>query len=122
RDDLPYVTLAGETRDEALDPHREAAVRRCPHRERLEQVAELRARLVVGHADRPEDALLHLHVMDPDRAGAELPPVPDEVVMVALHLGGMRLVPRLLPGDGCREGVVHEGPRAGLLVLLEERE
>ncbi len=41
RDDLPDVRLARHERDEPLDPHREPAVRRRAHRERLEQEREL---------------------------------------------------------------------------------
>ena len=83
RDHLADVRLAGHERDEALDPHREAAVRRRAHRQRLEEEGELPARLLVAHPHRPEDVLLDVRAVDPDRARAELPAVPDQVVVLA---------------------------------------
>ena len=47
-DHLADVRLARHERDEALDPHREAAVRRRAHRQRVEEESELLARLLVA--------------------------------------------------------------------------
>src|SRR6185503_14367446 len=90
-DDLAEGRLAGEQGDEALDPEREASVRRRAHLERLEEPAELRLRFLVGHPHGAEDAFLNLLAVDPDRAGAELPAVPDQVVVLAERRAGIRL-------------------------------
>src|SRR5579885_355150 len=120
-DHLADVGLPRHERDETVDPHREAAVRRRAHRERLEQEAELPARFLVRQPHRAEDALLHRHVVDADRARAELPTVPDQVVVLTAHAGRVRLVPLLAARRRRRERMVHERP-ASVLVLLEQRE
>ena len=48
-----------EVRDEAVDAHREAAVRRRAHLQRLEEEAELVALLLLAEAHHAEDGLLH---------------------------------------------------------------
>src|SRR5579885_1504924 len=120
-DHLADVGLPRHERDETVDPLREAAVRRRAHRERLEQEAELPARFLVRQPHRAEDALLHRHVVDADRARAELPTVPDQVVVLTAHAGRVRLVPLLAARRRRRERMVHERP-ASVLVLLEQRE
>ena len=72
-------------RDEPVDAHREAAVRRRAHPERVEEEAELLLLLLLAEAHDAEDRLLDLGVVDPDRARAELPAVPDQVVVLADH-------------------------------------
>ena len=67
------VRLARHERHEAVDAHREPAVRRRAHRERVEEEAELLARLLVAHPHRPEHALLHVRAVDPDRAASRAP-------------------------------------------------
>src|SRR5205814_2113398 len=96
---LTDVRLAGDQRQEAVEPEREPAVRRRTHRERLEQEPELRVRVLVGEAHRAEDALLHLHVVDTDRAGAELPAVPDQVVVLSAHAATSRSDRNLAIGE-----------------------
>src|SRR4051794_14917625 len=56
-----------------------------------------------------------------DRARAELPAVPDEVVVLPANVGWILLVPLLLAGHRRRERMVQERPAAGV-VALEERE
>ena len=59
--------------------------------------------------------------MDPDRAGAELPAVPDQVVVLAERV--RRVAPiALVTLERAGERVMHERPAAAVLVQLEERE
>ena len=58
----------------------DAAVRRRAVAQRLEQEAEARLGLLGVDAERGEDLLLHVGVVDTDRAAAELLAVPDDVV------------------------------------------
>src|SRR5439155_20652921 len=90
--------------------------------ERLEEPPEFRPGLLVAHAHRTEDALLDLLTVDPDRARAELPAVPDQVVMLAERRRRVGLDQALVPVERTRERMVDEGPLTGVLVLLEERE
>src|SRR5713101_5322280 len=122
RDDLADVGLTGHEREEALDAHREASVRRRAHAERVEQEAELLALLLLAETHRPEDSLLHLRPMHADRAGAELPAVPDQFVVLAEHPAWIALEPVLVAFDRCGERMVDERPAAARLVRLEERE
>src|SRR6266540_6091258 len=59
--------------------------------------------------------------MDPDRARTELPPVPDQVVMLAEGRTGIGLDQVLMALDGAREGVMNERPLARVLVFEEQR-
>src|SRR3954468_3068469 len=122
RDDLAEGRLAGEERDEALDAEREPAVRRSAHLQRLEEPAELGLRLLVRHAHRAKDTLLNLLPVNPDRAGAELPAVPDQVVMLAERRTWVAFDQVVVPVDRTRERVVHERPVARVVVAQEERE
>ena len=97
-------------------------MRRSAHPQRFEKPAELRLRLLVGHPHGAEDALLDFLPMGPDRARAELPPVPDQVVVLAERGARVALDQLLVTVERARERVVHECPVAGLLVLLEQRE
>src|SRR5207249_8380504 len=108
RNDLADVRLPGEEGDEPLDAEREPAVRRRPHAQRVEEPAELRLRLVIRHAHRPEHALLDLLPVDPDRAGAQLPAVPDQVVVLAERRTGIPLDELLVAVERTGEGMVHE--------------
>src|SRR5713101_2735664 len=111
RDHLADVGLTGHEREEALDAHREASVRRRAHAERVEEEAELLALLLLAEAHRPEDSLLHLRPMHADRAGAELPAVPDQVVVLAEHTAWIALEPVVLVAfDRCGERMVDERP------------
>ena len=65
---------------------------------------------------------LDVRAVDPDRARAELPAVPDEVVVLAQRASGIAGDSLLVPGDRRGERVVEERPVACLLVALEERE
>src|SRR5439155_6633274 len=121
-DDLADVRLAGEERNETFDAEGEATVRRCTHLQRLQEPPEFRLSLLVGHAHRAEDPLLDLLAMDPDRARAELPAVPDQVVVLAQGGAGIGVDQVLVPLEWAREGVVYEHPVTRVLVLQEERE
>ena len=66
------VALAGQEHDQAVEPRRDAAVRRGAVAEHLQEEAEALLRLLVGHADDAEHALLQLGVVDPDGARGEL--------------------------------------------------
>src|SRR5512133_949801 len=120
--DLANVGFTGEERNEALDAQGEPAVWRGTHAKGVEEPAELRPCLLVGHPHRAEDALLDLLAVDPDRARAELPPVPDQVVVLAECGTGIGVDQILVALDGAREGVMHERPPARVLVLEEQRE
>src|SRR5437868_5993020 len=121
RDHLANVRLAGHEGDDPVDSCGEAAVRRSAHAQRVEEETELRALLVLPETHDAEDRPLRFRVVDPDRAGAELPAVPDEVVMLAQGRAGI-VLEALVPGHGRRERVVHERPVAGVFIALEERE
>src|SRR6266550_705965 len=90
-DDLADIRLPGHQREEPLDAHRKPSVWRRAHPEGVEQEAELRTLLFLGHTHDTEDRLLHLRTMDSDRARAEFPAVPDQVVMPADDSAGIRL-------------------------------
>ena len=51
RDHLADRRLAAEQRDQAIEAERDAAVRRRPVLERVEEEAEARLRVLVGHAE-----------------------------------------------------------------------
>src|SRR3546814_9671381 len=57
-----------QQRDDPVHAHGDAAVRGCAELEGLEQEAELLARLVLLDPHHLEDPLLHVLVVDPDRA------------------------------------------------------
>ena len=123
RDHLADVRLAREQRDEAVDAHREPAVRRRAHRERLEEEAELVALLLLADPHRAEDA-----PAAPRRrgSGSSRSRAPSRS-RSGRNAGRARARDRtrsqlLLARHGRRERVVHERPAAGLLVVLEERE
>src|SRR5579859_2807963 len=121
RGDLAEVRLAREQGDEAVDAHREAAMRRRAHLERVEEEAELVALLLLAHAHDPEDGLLKGDVVDSDRARAELPAVPDEVIVLAEDAGRVGFDPMRVVRKRRRERVMRERPALALLVVLEER-
>src|SRR6188472_1106840 len=122
RDDLADVRLVCHEREEPLDPHREPAVRRSAHRERVEEESELRARLVIGHAHRSEDVLLDVRAVDPDRPRPELPAVPDEIVVLAQSVSRIAGDSFLVAGDRRGERMMEERPVARVVVDLEQRE
>ncbi len=78
--------------------------------ERVEEEAEPLVGLLVADAEQPEDARLHLVLVDSDRTGTELPTVEHEVVRLAAHLQrvgleqvhvvGVRLGERVVAGLG----------------------
>ena len=64
-------------------PTAKPAVRRRAVAERPEQEAEALLGLLVGDAERLEDAALDVRAVDPDAPRTELPAVQDEVVATA---------------------------------------
>ncbi len=106
RDHLADVLLAGEDRDQAVDPDGESAVRRRAEFERVEEETELAIGLLLVDAEQREDAPLLVALVDSDRTGPELPAVEHEVVglranahRVALepvHVVRMRLCERMV--------------------------
>ena len=63
----------------------------APYDERLEQEAELRARLLLGQPQQRKHARLQVGVVDTQRAAADLEAVHHEVVGVGQHRAGIRL-------------------------------
>ena len=96
-------------------------MRRGAHLEGVEEEPELGARVLVGDAHRLEDAGLHLRIVEPDRAAADLDAVQHEVVAPAVDAPGIGLEVRQVLVARPGEGVVRGGPDARLLVELEER-
>src|SRR5205085_11227160 len=86
----------------------------------LEKPAELLPHLLVRYSHRTKDTLLHVLPVDPDRPGALLPPVPDEVVMLAQRALWVRLDQLLVTFERPGERMMDERPAAGVLVALEE--
>ena len=97
-------------------------MRRRAHLKRVEEEAELLPLLLLPHPHHAKDGLLDLGMVDPDRARAELPAVPDQVVVLAEDGGRIGLDLLFMTRQCGGERVVHERPAVALLVLLEERE
>ena len=87
----------GQQRADAIEPERQAAVRRRAVFERLEKEPESVARFLVGHAEQAEDLGLRLAVVDTDAAAAQLPAVEDDVVGLGQHAPRVRLEQRASP-------------------------
>src|SRR4051794_10075567 len=64
RDHLADRGLAGENRDDTVEAERDAAVRRRPVLERLQEEAEPQLRILFGNAQPREDARLQLSAVD----------------------------------------------------------
>src|SRR5690606_2374350 len=90
-DDLADVLLAGQDGHQAVDAEGEAAVGRGAVAERRQEEAEAPLRLLLVDAEQVEDPLLQVGLVDPDRAGAELPAVEDEVIGPGPHVHRVRL-------------------------------
>ena len=86
----------------------------APSLQRVEQEAELLARLVVADAERLEHARLHLGIVQTDRAAADLEAVEHEVVAVAEHLARVLLEQVDVLVVRARERVVRGGPALGV--------
>src|SRR5689334_13904197 len=74
RDGVPDGIAAVEEDDQAIEPQRDAAVRRRAVFEGLEQEPELGVRLLGLHADRAHDRFLDVLSMDPDAPARQLVP------------------------------------------------
>ena len=96
-------------------------MRRRAEAERLQEEAELLFRFLVGDAHRGEDPLLHVRVVQADRAAADLESVQHQVVAVAEHPPriGLQVLHVLVARPG--EGVVRRDELLQLLVVFEER-
>src|SRR5450631_204212 len=112
---------ARKHREHAVPPERDAAVRRRPEGEGLEQEAELRLRFFRRQADHVEYPLLHLAAVDTDRAAADLAAVQHDVVGVGD--GGTGVGVERISELGLRrsEGVVDGGPAAAVGRLEHRR-
>src|SRR5688500_4169299 len=83
RDHVTDRIAAGEQRDGPVEPERDAAKGWRAVPQRLEQEAETRVRLILGHAERFEHAPLYVWRVDTDRPTADLGPVHHQVVGAA---------------------------------------
>ena len=95
---------------------------RRSHPQHLEEEAEAPFDFVIVKPHDAEDRLLEIAVVDPDRAGPQLPPVPDEIVGLADCLARVGLDQMLVARRDAGERVVAERPPPGVFVPLEERE
>ena len=97
-------------------------MRRRSHRERVEQVAELRPLLVRRDVEQREDLLLQLLLVDPEGAAGELDPVAHEIVCERGRAPGVDVEQPLARLGRPRERVVHRSPAVLVVVPLEHRE
>ena len=74
RDHFADGSLARQDHHQAVEPERDAAVRRRAVFQRVQQEAEAAARFFVAEAERGEDLRLHVAAMNTDRARAQLVP------------------------------------------------
>src|SRR6266511_616247 len=119
-DDVAERLGDGEEHHEPVHAERDAAVRRRAELERVEEEAELRLRVLRRDPHRLEDAGLHLGVVEPDGAAADLEAVEHDVVAPAVDTARVALEVLEVLVARAREGVVRRGPVAGVLVVLEE--
>ena len=70
-DDVADVVGAGQHHDKTLETDAHAAVRRCAVPERVKEEAETLSGRFHGQADRLEDLLLQILIVDTDRAGKQ---------------------------------------------------
>src|SRR4029078_3188613 len=90
RDHIADRLGARHQRHDAVEPERDSAVRRRTEPQVVQQEAELRARLVLGNAERAEHLLLDVGAMDADRSAADLPAVEHYVVALGERACGVR--------------------------------
>ena len=112
RDHVPEVRFAGQQHRHAVDPERDAAVRRRAHRQRVEEEPEPIALLLGRDPQRVEHLLLHLLAMDPDRAAADLHAVAHEVVRLRERRAGIAGEQRLGSAVGAVNGWWHAAQRS----------
>ena len=111
------LSVPASEHDAAVEPHRDAAVRRGAEAQRPQQEAEARLGLLGGDADHRQRPLLQVGAVDADRAAAGLVAVDDEVVGLRQHRAGIGLQQRLVLRPRRREDVVLGHP--ALLVRVE---
>ena len=101
-------------------------MRRGAELEGVDDEAELEFRLLLADAQHFEHALLHVGIVDPDGAAAELVAVQDEVVGIGTDplqvLFLIAVEPLLVLRLGSGEGMVHRVETLGLVVPLQKRE
>ena len=90
--------------------------------EGLEEEAELRLRLLVGHAEECEHPLLHITPMDTDRAPTDLVAVAHHVVGPGQCLVGCGLEGIEPIGVGRCERMVHGGPPLAAVIFFRALE
>ena len=88
RDHLTDGFHPGEQRGHPVPAERDAAVRGCAERERVEQEAELLLCLLVRDAHHREHAFLHVAAVDTDAAAADFVAVAHDVVGVGQRRTG----------------------------------
>src|SRR2546421_12168480 len=72
RDDFANRLLAGQNRDDPIEPQSDAAVRRRAVFERVDEEAEPELRLLIRHAQQLENETLQPLIVDPEAAAADL--------------------------------------------------
>ena len=83
---------AGHQHHHAVEAEGDAAVRRrAVARSASSRKPKRASRLLLADAEQPEDPLLHLGVVDADRAAAELDAVEHHVVGARAHRAGIAL-------------------------------
>ena len=97
-------------------------MRRCAVFERVEHVAEAQFRFF--RRDREqffEDGLLHVGLMDTDRAAAEFDAIHDDVVMLAANFFRISFQQRDVFRDGCGERMMAGIPAVLFAIKAEQR-
>ena len=117
-DHVADLVHAGHHRHHAVEAEGDAAVRRSAVRERIEQEAELGARLLVADSERLELLRLHLRAVDPHGAAADLPAVQRDVVGLREHLAGIGVHERHVLVLRARERMVRRQPALAFLVVF----
>src|SRR6202011_3692821 len=115
RDHLADRLLAGERRDDPVEPHRDPAMGRRAVAERVEQEPESGLGLLGADPDDLEHAPLDVRAIDADRSATDLAAVEYQVVGARLQAGGVIEVARRR-----REGMVRGVP-ALLVRVPQER-
>ena len=123
RDDVPDRLLAAQDGDDAVEPERDAAMRRRPVLERVEEEAEAQPGLLVRDLQQLEDQALQRLVVDPDAAAGDLAAVQHEVVGARPRAARDRVSSSAgVALERRGERMVHELPALLVLDPLEHRE
>ena len=99
--------LAARMRDDAIETERDAAMRRRPVFERLEEKAEPRARILLADVEEREDPALQSRIVNTDAAAADFAAVQHQVVGLRTHRARLRLELAEVVVVRRRERMVH---------------